>query len=53
MLLVVSDVPIDNEMHMVTSSISKFTGPTRFFGGAHMDRVYLCVFIRVSMPSCM
>jgi hypothetical protein len=35
MLLVVGEVPIDIETFVVTSSISRFVGPTRFFGGAH------------------
>ena len=32
-LSVVGDVPVDNKASMVTSSISKFAGPTQFFGG--------------------
>jgi len=39
MLLVVGDVPVDSESLVVTSSISRFVGPTWFFGGAHRGRV--------------
>jgi len=35
-LSVVGDVSVDSEAPIVTSSISRFIGPTWFFGGAHM-----------------
>ena len=47
-LSVVGDVPVDSEAPVVTSSISRFAGPTQFFGGAHRDRVCVHAFIRVS-----
>jgi len=45
---VVGDVPVNSEAPAVTSSISRFAGPTQFFGGAHRDRVCVHAFIRVS-----
>jgi len=53
MLLMVSDVPVDSETPVVNSSISRFAGPTRFFGGAQRDRVCVCTFIEVSVHSCL
>jgi len=57
MLSLVGDVPIDSEASVVTSSISKLAGSTRFFGGAHRSRgVYTCVhrgvFMFVSVCIC-
>jgi hypothetical protein len=52
-LSVVGDVPVNSEAPVVTSSVSRFAGPTKFFGGAHMGRVCVCAFIRVSVHSCM
>jgi len=51
-LSVVGDVPVDSKASVVTSSISRFAGPTRFFGGAHRGRVCVCVFIELSVRSC-
>jgi hypothetical protein len=48
---VVSDVPVDEEAPVVTSRISRSTG-THSFGGAHRDRVYVRVFIGVSVRAC-
>jgi hypothetical protein len=45
MLLVLGDVSLDSEASVVTSSISRFAGPTQFFGGAHRGSV--------SVRSCM
>ena len=45
MLSMVADMPVDSETSVVTSSILRFVGPTRFFGGAHRDRVCIHVFI--------
>jgi len=53
MLSVVGDVPVDNEAPIVTSSISRFTGLTRFFRGAHWGRVCVRTFIGVSVHSCL
>jgi len=53
MLSVVGDVRIDSEMPMVTSSISRFVGPTRLFEGAHKGRVCMHAFIRVRVSVCM
>ena len=47
-LSVVCDVPVDSEAPMVTSSISRFAGPTQFFGGVHRGRVCVRAFIRVT-----
>jgi hypothetical protein len=52
-LLVVGDVSVDNEAHMVTLSISIFAGLTQFFRSARRDRVCVCAFIGVSVRSCM
>jgi len=53
MLSVVGDVPVDSEASVVTSSISRFAGPTQFYRGAHRGRVYVRAFIWVSVRSCM
>ena len=44
-LSVVSDVPVDSESPVVTSSFSRFVGPTQFFGGAHRGRVCVCAYV--------
>jgi hypothetical protein len=38
-LSVVGDMAVNSEAPVVTSSISIFTGPTQFFGGAHRGRL--------------
>jgi len=43
MLSVVGNVAVHSEAPMMTSSISRFASPTRFFGGAHRGRVCVCV----------
>ena len=43
--LVIDDVPVDNETSVVTLSISRIS----IFEDAHMSRVYVHVFIDVSM----
>ena len=53
MLLVVGNMFVDSEELMVTSSISRFAGPTRFFGGASRGKVCVHAFIGASVPSCM
>jgi hypothetical protein len=50
-LSVIGDVSVDSEVPVVTSSISRFAGPTQFFGGAHRGRVCVCAFTRVSVRS--
>ena len=50
---VVGDVSVDSEAPVVTSSISRFAGPTQFFGGAHRSRVYVRAFIGISVRSYM
>jgi hypothetical protein len=50
-VLVVGDVPVDNEALMVTSSILRFADPTRFFECVHRDRVCVRAFIGVSVHS--
>jgi len=49
MLSVVDDVPVDSEAHVVTSSISRFTSPTRFFKGVHRGRMCIHIFIGLSV----
>jgi hypothetical protein len=49
----VGDEPDDSEALVVTSSISRFPGPTQFFGGAHRGRVCVRMFIGVSVHSYM
>ena len=41
----IGDVPVDSETVVVTLSISKFVGSTRFFGSAHKGRVCVRAFI--------
>ena len=53
MLLLVGDVPVDSEAHVETSSISRFVGPTHFFGGAHRDKMYMVAFIGVNVRLCL
>ena len=48
----IGDVSVDSKASMVTSSISKFAGPTQFFGGAYSGRVCVRAFIGVSVRSC-
>ena len=43
--LVIGDVPVDNETSVVTLSISRIS----IFEDAHMSRVYVHMFIDVSM----
>jgi hypothetical protein len=45
---VVSDVAVDDEATVVTSRISRFAG-AQSFGGAHRGRVWIRVFVRVSV----
>jgi len=51
MLSVVNDVSVDSEAPMVTSSILRFTSPTRFFEGAHKSRMCIHMFIGLSVCS--
>jgi hypothetical protein len=48
---VVSDVPVDDEVPLVTSGISRTAG-AQSFGGAHRGRVCVRVFIGVSVRAC-
>jgi hypothetical protein len=43
------DVSIDNEMFLVTDFVNFKIKSTQFFGCAHRDRVYMRVFIEVSV----
>jgi len=40
MLLVIDNISIDSETPRMTTSISRFVGSTRFFGGVYRSRVY-------------
>jgi len=51
MLSVVGNVTIDREASKVTSSISTFGGPTRFFKGAHRGMMCVRVFIEMTVRS--
>ena len=46
-LSVVGDIPVDSEVPVVTSLISRYSGPV--FGGAHRGRVCMCAFIGASV----
>jgi hypothetical protein len=48
---VVSDVPVDDEVPVMTSRISRSVS-AQSFGGAHKGRVYVRVFIEVSVRVC-
>jgi hypothetical protein len=55
----VDDVLVNNEAHMVTSSILRFAGPTQFFKSAHWGKMCVytfiggeCVLIYVSVYVC-
>ena len=47
----VGDVPVDSEVPMVTSGISRSVG-AQSFGGAHRGKVCVHVFIGVSVRVC-
>jgi hypothetical protein len=49
---VVGDVPIDNEVPGVTSSISISNLPAQSSGGAHRGGVCVCTFIGMSIYAC-
>ena len=49
MLSVVGDIPVDNKTSVVTSSISRLAGPTRFFRDTHRGKMCVHVFIGVSV----
>jgi hypothetical protein len=46
------DVPVDSEMSVVTSSISRSNPPAQSSGGAPRGRVCVCAFIAVSVCVC-
>jgi hypothetical protein len=48
---VVSNIPVDDEAPVVTSRISRAVG-AQSFGGARRGRVYVRVFIGVSVRAC-
>jgi hypothetical protein len=47
------DVPVDSEVHVVTSSISSFNSSTQSSIGAPRGRMCVCAFIEVSICACM
>jgi hypothetical protein len=47
------DVPVDNEAHVVTSSILESNPPAQSYGGAHRSRVCVCSFLGMSVCVCM
>jgi hypothetical protein len=48
---VISDIPVDDKASVVTSRISRSVS-AQSFGGAHRGRVFVCVFIGVSVRAC-
>jgi hypothetical protein len=46
------DVPVDSEVSIVTSSISRPDPPAQSSGGAHRGRVCVRVFIGMSVYTC-
>jgi hypothetical protein len=50
---VVGDVPVDSETLLVTDFVNLKIKPAQYFEGAHNDRVYMYIFIRVSAHTCM
>jgi hypothetical protein len=52
-LLLGCDVPIDNDVLLVTDFINLKIKSVQSFRGAHTDRVYVYIFIRVSAHTCM
>jgi hypothetical protein len=47
------DVPIDNEIFLVTDFVNLKIKPTQSFRCAYRDRVYVRAFIEVSVHICM
>jgi hypothetical protein len=43
-LSVGGDVSVDNEALLVTDFVNFKIKPTHSFGGAHKDRIYVCVY---------
>jgi hypothetical protein len=52
-LLVGGDVPVDSEALLVTNFVNLKIKSTQSFGGAHIGRVCMRVFIEVSTHTCM
>jgi hypothetical protein len=52
-LSVGDDVPIDNETFLMTDFVNLKIKPTQSFRCAHRSRVYVRVFIGVSVHICM
>jgi hypothetical protein len=44
------DVPVDSEMPMVTSSISRFNPHAQSFGGAHRGKMCVLCLRRLNQP---
>jgi hypothetical protein len=51
-LLAGGDISVDSETFFVTDFMNLKIKPTQSFGGAHRDRVYVCMFIGVSARTC-
>jgi hypothetical protein len=47
------DVPVDSETLLVTDFVNLEIKPVQSFRCAHRYRVYVCVFIEVSVHMCM
>jgi hypothetical protein len=46
------DVSVNSEVLLVTDFVNLKIKPTQFFKGAHRDKVCVCVFIEVSIHTC-
>jgi hypothetical protein len=47
------DIPIDSEALLVTNFVNLKIKLTQSFGGDHMIRVCMCMFIEVNTRTCM
>jgi hypothetical protein len=46
------DIPVDSEALLVTDFMNLKIKPAQSFGGAHRDKVCVCVFIGVNARTC-
>jgi hypothetical protein len=47
------DVPVDNDVLLVANFVNLKIKSSQSFGGAHKGRIHVCVFIGVSVHTCM
>jgi hypothetical protein len=48
-----SDIPVDSNTFLVTDFVNLKIKPTQFFRCAHRGRIYMCVFIELSVHTYM